>query len=44
LTPAAHLLNAIVPIARTRLPRGVDVDSIDDFLVWNRAPLEIAIE
>lgn len=41
---AAQLLDAIVPIVRTRLPRGVDVDYLDDFLARNRFALEAVIE
>ena len=44
MTAAAQLLDAIVPIVRTRLPRGVDVDYLDDFLDRNRAALELVIE
>ena len=29
MTAAAQLLDAIVPLARTRLPRGVDIDYLD---------------
>ena len=31
MTAAAQLLDAVVPIVRTRLPRGVDVDYLDHF-------------
>lgn len=41
MTAAAQLLVAIV---RTRLPRGVDVDDLDDFLDRNRVALEAVIE
>ena len=44
MTPAAQLLDAIVPLVRTRLPRGVDVDYLDDFLARNRFALEAVIE
>jgi superfamily II DNA or RNA helicase len=44
MTAAAQLLDAIVPIVRTRLPRGVDVDYLDDFLGRNRVALEAVIE
>ena len=44
MTAAAQLLDAIVPIVRTRLPRGVDVDYLDDFLDRNRVVLEAVIE
>jgi hypothetical protein len=44
MTAAAQLLDAIVPIVRTRLPRGVDVDYLDDFLARNRFALEAVIE
>ena len=44
MTAAAQLLDAIVPIVRTRLPRGVDVDYLDDFLDRNRFALEAVIE
>ena len=44
MTAAAPLLDAIVPIVRTRLPRGVDVDYLDDFLGRNRFALEAVIE
>ena len=44
MTAAAQLLDAIVPIVRTRLPRGVDVDYLDDFLGRNRFALEAVIE
>ena len=44
MTAAAQLLDAIVPIVRTRLPRGVDVDYLDDFLDRNRVALEAVIE
>jgi hypothetical protein len=43
MTPAAQLLAAVVPIVRTRLPRGVDVDYLDDFVERNRAVLEAVI-
>jgi superfamily II DNA or RNA helicase len=44
VTAAAQLLDAIVPIVRTRLPRGVDVVYLDDFLARNRWSLEAVIE
>ena len=44
MTAAAQLLDAIVPLVRTRLPRGVDVDYLDDFLARNRFALEAVIE
>ena len=44
VTAAAQLLDRIVPIVRTRLPRGVDVDYLDDFLGRNRPVLEAVIE
>lgn len=44
MTPAARLLDAIVPIVRTRLPRGVDVDYLDDFLDRNRFALEAVMK
>ena len=44
MTAAAQLLDAIVPLVRTRLPRGVDVDYLDDFLDRNRFALEAVIE
>ena len=43
MTAAAQLLDAIVPIVRTRLPRGVDVDYLDDFLDRNRVALEAMV-
>ena len=43
MTAAAQLLDRIVPIVRTRLPRGVDVDYLDDFLGRNRPVLEAVI-
>ncbi len=44
MTAAAQLLDAVVPIVRTRLPRGVDVDYLDDFVDRNRFLLEQVIE
>ena len=44
MTAAAQLLDAVVPIVRTRLPRGVDVDYLDDFVDRNRSMLELVIE
>ena len=44
MTAAAQLLDAVVPIVRTRLPRGVDVDYLDDFVDRNRPLLEQVIE
>ena len=44
MTAAAQLLDAVVPIVRTRLPRGVDVDYLDDFVDRNRSLLEQVIE
>ena len=44
MTAAAQLLDAVVPIVRTRLPRGVDVDYLDDFVHRNRSLLEAVIE
>lgn len=44
MTAAAQLLDAVVPIVRTRLPRGVDIDYLDDFVARNRSMLERVIE
>ena len=44
MSAAAQLLDAVVPIVRTRLPRGVDVDYLDDFVDRNRSMLELVIE
>jgi superfamily II DNA or RNA helicase len=44
MTAAARLLDTLVPIIRTRLPRGVDVDYLDAFLDRNRFALEAVIE
>ncbi len=44
MTPAATLLDRIVPIVRTRLPAGVDADYFDDFLDRNRPALVAVIE
>jgi hypothetical protein len=44
MTAAAQLLDAVVPIVRTRLPRGVDIDYLDDFVDRNRLLLEAVIE
>ena len=41
---AAQLLDAVVPLVRTRLPSGVDVAYLDDFLARNRWALEAVIE
>lgn len=43
MTSAARLLDALVPIVRTRLPRGVDTAYLDDFLDRNRPSLEAII-
>ena len=37
MNAAAQLLAAVVPIVRTRLPRGVDIDYLDDFVDRNRS-------
>ncbi len=44
MTAAAQLLDAVVPIVRTRLPRGVDIAYLDDFVDRNRLLLEAVIE
>ena len=44
MTVAAQLLDAVVPLVRTRLPSGVDVAYLDDFLARNRWALEAVIE
>ncbi|MCK6508198.1 hypothetical protein L6R53_33370, partial [Myxococcota bacterium] len=44
MTPAAALLDRIVPIVRTRLPAGVDADYFDAFLDRNRPALVAVIE
>ena len=44
MTAAAQLLDAIVPIVRARLPRGVDVDDLDDFLERYRPSLLTLLE
>jgi hypothetical protein len=44
VTAATQLLDAIVPIVRTRLAAGVDVAYLDDFLGRNRFALEAVIE
>ncbi len=44
MNAAAQLLDAVVPIVRTRLPRGVDIDYLDDFVDRNRSLLEQVIE
>ena len=44
MTPAAQLLDAVVPLVRTRLPRGVDVAYLDAFVDRNRSMLELVIE
>jgi len=44
MTAAAQLLDTLVPIIRTRLPRGVDAAYLDDFLDRNRVALEAVIE
>ena len=44
MTAAARLLDSIVPLVRTRLPRGVDDAYLDDFLDRNRSMLERALE
>ncbi|MDP2316561.1 MAG: SNF2-related protein [Pseudomonadota bacterium] len=44
MSAAAQLLDAIVPLVRTRLPAGIDVAYLDDFLGRNRFALEAVIE
>ncbi len=44
MTAATQLLDAVVPIVRTRLPRGVDIEYLDDFVDRNRSMLEVVIE
>jgi hypothetical protein len=44
MTAAAQLLDAVVPIVRTRLPRGVDIDYLDDFVDRNRYMLDLVNE
>jgi hypothetical protein len=44
MTPAAALLDRIVPLVRTRLPAGVDAAYLDDFLDRNRPALVAVIE
>ena len=44
MTAAAQLLDAIVPIVRARLPRGVDIDDLDDFLDRYRPSLLTLLE
>jgi hypothetical protein len=44
MTAAAQLLDAIVPLVRGRLPAGVTVAYLDDFLGRNRFALEAVIE
>lgn len=43
MTVAARLLDAVVPLVRTRLPAGVDIAYLDDFVVRNRWALEAVI-
>ncbi len=44
MTPAAALLDCIVPIVRARLAEGVDTEHLDDFLHRNRPALVAVIE
>jgi superfamily II DNA or RNA helicase/predicted RNA methylase len=44
VTAAARLLDTLVPLVRTRLPRGVDDAYLDDFLDRNRPALERILE
>ncbi len=44
MTAAARLLDTLVPLVRTRLPRGVDDAYLDDFLDRNRSALERILE
>ncbi len=43
-TPAAALLDCIVPVVRARLAEGVDTEYFDDFLDRNRPALVAVIE
>jgi hypothetical protein len=43
MSAAARLLDAVVPIVRTRLPSGIDLDYLDDFVSRNRKVLESVI-
>ncbi len=44
MPPAARLLDSIVPLVCTRLPRGVDEAYLDGFLDRNRSALERILE
>ena len=41
---AAQFLDAVVPIIRTRLPQGVDIHYLDDFVARNLYMLDLVIE